>query len=152
MINLLRIIIPYEKTKLFDNSTFYEAFTNDLITARKRIYIECPYITSYRLTKLKHYIDSSILNGVEIVVNTRNPEEHQGKYFGQAVEGIRKLQQSGVKIFYTVKLHRKIAIIDNNILWEGSLNILSHSNSSEIMRRTVSIKKVDQFLKFVSKS
>ena len=31
--------------------------------------------------------------------------------------------------------HRKLAIIDRQILWEGSLNILSQIKSREIMRR-----------------
>jgi hypothetical protein len=31
--------------------------------------------------------------------------------------------------------HRKLAILDRKILWEGSLNILSQNNSREIMRR-----------------
>jgi len=31
--------------------------------------------------------------------------------------------------------HRKLAILDRNILWEGSLNILSQRHSREIMRR-----------------
>jgi len=31
--------------------------------------------------------------------------------------------------------HRKLAIIDRNILWEGSLNILSQKKSREFMRR-----------------
>lgn len=31
--------------------------------------------------------------------------------------------------------HRKLAIIDRKIVWEGSLNIPSQSNSREIMRR-----------------
>ena len=31
--------------------------------------------------------------------------------------------------------HRKLAIIDRKILWEGSLNILSQNHSRELMRR-----------------
>lgn len=31
--------------------------------------------------------------------------------------------------------HRKLAIIDGCILWDGSLNILSQAHSKEIMRR-----------------
>jgi hypothetical protein len=31
--------------------------------------------------------------------------------------------------------HRKLAIIDRKVLWEGSLNILSQTKSREIMRR-----------------
>ena len=32
-------------------------------------------------------------------------------------------------------MHHKIAIIDDSIAWEGSLNILSHWGSGEHMRR-----------------
>jgi phosphatidylserine/phosphatidylglycerophosphate/cardiolipin synthase-like enzyme len=45
--------------------------------------------------------------------------------------------------------HRKLAIIDSNILWEGSLNILSFSNSREIMRRIESEKYVREMQNFL---
>jgi len=32
-------------------------------------------------------------------------------------------------------MHQKVAIIDNDIAWEGSLNILSHRDTGEQMRR-----------------
>jgi phosphatidylserine/phosphatidylglycerophosphate/cardiolipin synthase-like enzyme len=42
----------------------------------------------------------------------------------------------GVNIFYPGRyIHEKVAIIDRQILWEGSLNILSHRASNEMMRR-----------------
>lgn len=41
-------------------------------------------------------------------------------------------------VFYTGKLHRKIAVIDNEVLREGSLNMLSQWDSCEVMRRTES--------------
>ena len=44
--------------------------------------------------------------------------------------------------------HRKLAIIDGQILWEGSLNILSQVLSREIMRRTNSIELAHQMIQF----
>lgn len=41
-------------------------------------------------------------------------------------------------VLYTVKHHRKLAIIDGEILYEESVNILPQIDSCEIMRRTVS--------------
>ena len=46
----------------------------------------------------------------------------------------------GVQVFLAENpqkklFHRKLAIIDRKILWEGSLNILSQSHSRELMRR-----------------
>lgn len=50
---------------------------------------------------------------------------------------IRYYEQIGVQVLVTQNNHhRKLAIIDRDILWEGSLNILSQSESREIMRRT----------------
>ncbi len=46
--------------------------------------------------------------------------------------------------------HRKLAMIDRNILWEGSLNILSQTKSLEIMRRMENKELTEQMLKFLS--
>ena len=50
--------------------------------------------------------------------------------------------------FYNDFRHRKLAVIDRAILWEGSLNILSQSNSKEIMRRTKSAFLANQVINF----
>jgi hypothetical protein len=45
------------------------------------------------------------------------------------------MQSIGVDVYMTVGHHRKLAVIDKSILWEGSLNILSQYDSCEVMRR-----------------
>jgi len=114
---------------LFDNNTFYKAFERDLKRARQSVIIESPFITRKRmehllplLTKLRH-------KGVRIVVNTRNPEEHNEEYAIQAEDAVASMQDIGIKVLYTVKHHRKLAIIDEEV---------SQGDSCEIMRRTVS--------------
>ena len=133
---------------LFDNNTFYKAFERDLRRARHSVIIESPFITRRRmehllplLTKLRH-------KGVRIIVNTRNPEEHNEEYAIQAEDAVATMQDIGIKVFYIVKHHRKLAIIDEEVLWEGSLNILSQGDSCEIMRRTVSDGLAMQMLRF----
>lgn len=61
----------------------------------------------------------------------------------------RPMQEKDVLVLYTGKLHRKLAIIDNEIMWEGSLNILSQNDSCEIMRRIVSDVLARQTIEFV---
>lgn len=75
---------------------------------------------------------------VRIIINTRNPLEHDGDYIRQAQESIILLQNIGVKVLYTTKHHRKLVIVDRRVTYEGSLNILSFTDSCEIMRRIVS--------------
>jgi len=85
--------------------------------------------------------------GIEVTVNTRCPDEHDGEYIGQATDGIEAMQELGVRVLYTVRHHRKLAVIDD-VLWEGSLNILSQNDSCEVMRRIVSSALADEMLRF----
>lgn len=55
-----------------------------------------------------------------------------------------------VEVFYTVKYHRKIAVIDNRISWNGSLNILSQNDSCEIMWRLDSSEAATRLLGFIN--
>ena len=85
------------------------------------------------------------------VVSARCPDEHDGEYVRQASDGIQAMQELGVKVLYTVKHHRKLAVIDD-VLWEGSLNILSQNDSCEIMRRIVSAQLTAQMIEFIGLS
>ena len=134
---------------LFDNNTFYKAFEHDLRRARQSVIIESPFITRRRMEHLLPLLTKLCRKGVHIVVNTRDPEEHNEEYAIQAEDAIASMQNIGIKVLYTVKHHRKLAIIDEEILWEGSLNILSQGDSCEIMRRTVSSSLVYQMLCFI---
>ncbi len=133
---------------LFDNNTFYKAFERDLRRARKSVIIESPFITRRRMEHLLPLLMKLRHKGVRIVVNTRSPEEHNEEYAIQAEDAVTAMQDIGIKVLYTVKHHRKLAIIDEEILWEGSLNILSQGDSCEVMRRTVSNSIAWQMIRF----
>lgn len=134
---------------LFDNNTFYKAFKRDLQRATQLVVIESAFITARRMEYLLPILAKLRRKGVSIVVNTRSPEEHNEEYAVQAENAIAAMQNIGVRVLYTVKHHRKLAIIDDEILWEGSLNILSQGDSCEIMRRTISHDLAEHILSFI---
>lgn len=72
-----------------------------------------------------------------------------------AKAAILKLQDIGATVFHTGGHHRKLAILDRRILYEGSLNILSQRDSCEIMRRIdsqqlafemIAFTKIDKYI------
>lgn len=133
---------------LFDNNTFYHAFERDLKRAKRSVIIESPFITSRRMDYLMPILIKLRRKGLNVIVNTRSPEEHNQEYAIQAEKAVAAMQNIGIKVLYTVKHHRKIAIIDAEVLWEGSLNILSQGDSCEIMRRSVSRSLAWQMARF----
>lgn len=134
-------------SRLFNNESFYKSFTSDLRYAKQRVYIESPFITKRRIDELLPVFEGLRRRGIAVTVNTRCPDEHDGEYVRQASDGIQAMQELGVKVLYTVKHHRKLAVIDD-VLWEGSLNILSQNDSCEIMRRIVSAILTEEMLRF----
>lgn len=77
-----------------------------------------------------------IKRGIKVYVFTRDPKEHSDVYEQQSEVEIRNFEVLGVQVLICKgNHHRKLAMIDQNILWEGSLNILSQTRSREIMRR-----------------
>lgn len=136
------------RSKLYDQDSFYDTFISDLNRAESEIIIESPFISKSRMVGLLPVIRRASDRGIYIVVNTRHPQEHDERNSVIAQAAIEQLQDIGVAVLYTGRLHRKVAIVDRQILWEGSLNILSQSMSCEIMRRTNSIDLAKSMLRF----
>jgi len=123
-------------TTLHDEKTFYKAFVRDIDRASEEIIIESPFITSSRMKTLWPSIKGAYVRGVKLYIITRDPNDHGDGYEMQSEREIEAMEALGIQVLLcTGNHHRKLAIIDRKILWEGSLNILSQTHSREIMRR-----------------
>jgi len=137
-------------SQLFDERTFYRAFIHDLKHCQSEVIIESPYMTMARLTILLPVFRRLIKRGVAVRKNTRFPGHHDELLRIQAWTAAKHLKKVGVKVrFFRDYNHRKIAALDKRILWEGSLNILSQSNSREVMRRIESRQLTEQMVCFL---
>jgi phosphatidylserine/phosphatidylglycerophosphate/cardiolipin synthase-like enzyme len=123
-------------SSLHDEKTFYSAFLKDLAHCEREVIIESPFITSERMNMLWPILRMLYKRGVKIFIITRDPREHTEGYSDQSEAEIQALEALGIQVLLcTGNHHRKLAILDRTILWEGSLNILSQLHSREIMRR-----------------
>ena len=135
-------------SRLFDERTFDEAFFRDLERAKRSVIIESPFLTEHRTRYFASTFKGLIDRGVKVRINTRRPIDHGGEMRLQAEVAIGVMRKIGAKVcVYDDMRHRKLAIIDSCVLWEGSLNILSNGGRSrEIMRRSVSHRLCRQIL------
>ncbi len=135
---------------LYDEGTFYNRFKQDLLEAKQEVIIESPFITTRRLEMLKPMFEILVDRDVQVFIMTRDPQEHDESMSKQAEAGVRYFEVLGVQVLLCEgNHHRKLAMIDRKVLWEGSLNILSQSNSREFMRRIDSQKLTEELFKFL---
>ena len=139
----------FKSSRLYDQDTFYDAFKRDLRHCKREVIIESPFITTRRANALLPILAKLRKRNVSIIVNTRDPIEHGGDYYHQALNALEAMQNLGITVLYTTHHHRKLAIIDRKVFYEGSLNILSFSDSCEIMRRVVSSVEAKILINFI---
>lgn len=88
--------------------------------------------------------------GVKIYIFTRDPKEHDEHMEPQSEEAITWCEVMGIQVRLCLgNHHRKLAILDRKILYEGSLNILSQTYSREIMRRIEDEREALQMFDFL---
>jgi len=137
------------KSELYDDKTFYPAFTKDLNNCGSELIIESPLITRRRLNYLLPTLQKLRDRRIRIIVNTKDPHELDEDRRDEAYRTVASLQHKGIQVVYTHGHHRKLAIIDRSVLYEGSLNILSQNRSTEIMRRTESARMAWETVRFI---
>jgi phosphatidylserine/phosphatidylglycerophosphate/cardiolipin synthase-like enzyme len=159
MLNILRRPTTQEFTShLYDEKSFYTSFIKDLSKSKSEVIIESPFVTMRRVEMLLREFQRLLNRGVSSYVVTRDPSTLEETLSTQSRDVIRLFENIGVQVLATTNNHhRKLAIIDREVLWEGSLNILSQLNSREIMRRIDSkdhalemfeFLKLGRFIKF----
>lgn len=135
---------------LYNEHTFYNQFTRDLRSAKKEVIIESPYITTKRLKALIPIFENLKAKNIPVFIITKAPQEHDEMMAMQSELGIHFLENLGIQVLIEDKgHHRKLAMIDRKILWEGSLNILSQANSHELMRRIEGREMADEMFQFL---
>lgn len=136
-------------SQLFDERAFYKAFVADLKACRKQVVIESPYLSSRRANQLTPMLRKLVKKGVKVRINTRNPNHHDQNLRIQGWKVFYQFKDLGIKVKLCDDMrHRKLAVLDECVLWEGSLNILSQSNSREVMRRIQSHEMCRQMISF----
>ena len=137
-------------SRFYDEQNFYDAFASDINNASSSVIIESPYLTERRAYQFAKLLRRKIKAGVKVHIYTRNPRHHDYVLAEQSHLACRILKSAGAKVFICDDMrHRKLAIVDATILWEGSLNILSQSNSAELMRRTYSNEQASYVLRLL---
>ena len=62
------------------------------------------------------------------------------------------LKNSGVREIFRSNIHQKFAVIDQRIVWYGSINLLSFGSAEESIMRLESTNIANELIKIVEKS
>jgi len=137
---------------IFDRSNFWPVFTNDLVGATNEIIIVSPHVTKRTISNILQYFSATIVNEVRVTVVTRHPEAFSGKGYAALEQTLKVLKSVGVNIVFKTSIHQKFAVIDQHLVWYGSINLLGFVSAEESMMRLESTSIDGALLAIISKS
>ena len=109
----------------FDKDTYYKSFRNDYIGAHNEIIISSPYVSSAGVERLIRDGLSNDNKSMLIKLITYSPEHYTDDIKGRIEVLHNKLVTAGIELQYSERISSKYAIIDREIIWYGSMNLVS---------------------------
>ncbi len=114
---------------IYDGKNYYDILKTDIENAKKEIVIVSPFISKGKLTMMMKSFSPIILNGITITIVTRDINSLNKK------ENIRDtynlINNYGIKLIQKEKLTECFVVIDQQLLWYGSINYLSFSKDTD---------------------
>ncbi len=125
-----------EKTGLFNQHDFEQVCMADLDRAQKGIAIFSGFVTEQRVAAYEALFRRKKAEGVAIRCVTRPPKNNGSIPVEQGKAALDGLEHMGCVVDTRGEIHEKVVVIDDAIVWFGSLNPLSHTaRTDEVMAR-----------------
>ena len=120
---------------IFDYESYPPVFRRDLLEAQKNIIISSPIISGKKVYELITSLKNKQIMGVEITIMTYKPDAYR---FGDPAYWMllhEEIKQAGFYIKTVDETHEHFAIIDQEIVWYGNMNLLGKSTIEDSMMR-----------------
>ncbi|MCK8603500.1 DEAD/DEAH box helicase family protein [Syntrophobacteraceae bacterium DRH4] len=134
---------------IFDNTNFLPVLQNDMTNCVREAVIVSPFVTKWRAAQMLPDL-AALAKRVSVVVVTRPVDVYKDKSVLEAT--LASLQDAGVRLLLKANIHQKFAIIDQKIVWYGSINLLSYGSAQESIMRLESLNIAQELIKDLGKS
>lgn len=124
-------------SSIFDNNNFLDVFIADILSAKHEVQLVSPFVSKRTLAKLIPLLAPAV---GKITIITRPPEDNKNEIVRRrAEECIAMLKGIGFTIRTKSGIHQKFTVIDQRLIWYGSINFLSFGTSEESVMRLESV-------------
>lgn len=138
--------------KHFTEDYFYQDFFEEITNCSESLTIYSPFIAHNRVTNNfnQNFFQRLLNRNIRVKIVTKPFDEHPNANRNFANSCISTWREMGLLLEERSGMHEKIAIVDNKVIYHGSLNILSQWHSQETMLKIVGVNSVSELLKVYS--
>ena len=123
------------RNSIFDWQGYSEVFDADVTSSKTEVVVSSPGLGSRKVCKFIKDVASLQERGVRIAVLTLSPSAYPEDAAGHQEELIGLLRSAGTVVRCSERCREHFAVIDNDIVWYGSMNLLSREKEEDSMMR-----------------
>ena len=128
---------------IFDCDNYLEVFEKDVCAASARVIISSPSLSAGKVRWMLSLLQNK---NISALVFTTNPALYPEDGREHHIELIQRLQTSGVRVILQNCGFERYAILDDSLVWYGSMNLLSKEKEDDSLMRLVSPAIAEELL------
>jgi superfamily II DNA or RNA helicase len=137
---------------IFDKDNFLPVFNQDINAAKKEILIVSPFVRKMRTLQMTKHLKVVLEKNVRILVVTRPKEDFKPKDHATIQRTLNLLTDCGANVVFKSNIHQKFAVMDQKVVWYGSINLLSYGSAQESIMRIESANIANELVKSIERA
>ncbi|WP_419656313.1 restriction endonuclease, type I, R subunit type III [Desulfosarcina variabilis str. Montpellier] len=134
---------------IFNKDNFLPVFNQDINAAKREILFVSPFVRKMRTLQMTKHLKVAFEKKVRILIVTRPKEDFKPKDHATIQRALDLLKDSGARVVFKSNIHQKFAVMDQRIVWYGSINLLSYGSAQESIMRIESANIASELVKSI---
>mgnify|MGYP002624577811 CR=1 FL=1 len=123
---------------IYDIDNYLDVYWGDLLESKKEIIISSPSLNNEKVNKLIRNLALKQEMGLKVTIVTWHPDVYKYGKSDVRMSLLDRLKKAGFKIWFVEGNCEHFAVIDQKIVWYGSMNLLSKEDAEDNLMRVYS--------------
>ena len=146
-----RILSKQTVNSIYDSGNYMDVFERDIVEAEKKIIVSSPELTQDKIERFTYLVRARQEAGITVTVITIEPQNvsYGSSELCQRLMG--KMQESGIQVIVKEEVIEHFAIIDDELVWHGGMNLLGKEDAWDNLMRIKSDQVAAELLEIALK-
>lgn len=123
---------------IYDIENYAETYWKDLEEANSAVVVSSPRLNNQKVDRIINMLGKRRELGVKVTIVTWHPDAYKYGKDDVRMELMERLRKAGFEIRLVEETCEHYAVIDNEIVWYGSVNLLSKEDAEDNLMRVCS--------------
>lgn len=129
------ILMKQAANAIYDSGNYLDVFEQDVVEAEKKIIVSSPELRQDKVERFIYLVRERQEAGCEVTVITTDAQNISYGSFGVCQRLITEMEENGIHVITKEEVSEHFAIIDDDLVWHGGMNLLGKEDAWDNLMR-----------------